>query len=130
MTATQITTSTTGLLTVVAIETPSLGDRSYLVHDGRTAFVVDPQRDIDRILDLLTEHRVHLTHVFETHIHNDYVTGGLALARATGAAYLVNAADEVAFDRTPVTDGQIVHVGEGMRILALATGYTLPRWSS
>ena len=130
MTATQITTSTTGLLTVVAIETPSLGDRSYLVHDGRTAFVVDPQRDIDRILDLLTEHRVHLTHVFETHIHNDYVTGGLALARATGAAYLVNAADEVAFERTPVTDGQIVHVGERMRILALATpGHTFTHLS-
>ena len=38
--------------------------------------------------------------MFETHIHNDYLTGGLALARATGAAYHVNAADQVAFDRT------------------------------
>ena len=37
----------------------------------------------------------------ETHIHNDYVTGGYELARRTGAAYAVNAAhDEVAFDRT------------------------------
>ena len=44
-----------------------------------------------------------ITHVFETHLHNDYVTGGLALAQATGAAYHVNAADEVAFDRVPVT---------------------------
>ena len=34
------------------LETPSLGDRSYLVHDGEVAFVVDPQRDIDRVLDL------------------------------------------------------------------------------
>ena len=40
-------------LTIVPIETPSLGDRSYLVHDGAVAFVVDPQRDIDRLLDLL-----------------------------------------------------------------------------
>jgi hydroxyacylglutathione hydrolase len=38
---------------IVAIDTPSLGDRSYLVHDGAVAFVVDPQRDIDRILALL-----------------------------------------------------------------------------
>ena len=67
--------------TIVPIETPSLGDRSYLVHDGAVAFVVDPQRDIDRLLDLLDEHDVRLSHVFETHIHNDYVTGGLALAR-------------------------------------------------
>ncbi len=40
-----------------------------------------------------------ITHVFETHLHNDYVTGGLALAQATGAAYHVNAADDVAYDR-------------------------------
>ena len=37
---------------VLPIDTPTLGDRSYLVHDGRVAFVVDPQRDIDRVLDL------------------------------------------------------------------------------
>ena len=67
-------------LTVLVIDTPTLGDRSYLVHDGEVAFVVDPQRDIDRVLALLDEHGVRLTHVFETHIHNDYVTGGLALA--------------------------------------------------
>ncbi|MDP2772155.1 MAG: MBL fold metallo-hydrolase, partial [Nocardioides sp.] len=60
-------------LTVLPIETPSLGDRSYLVHDGEVAFVVDPQRDIDRVLDLLDKQEVRLTHVFETHIHNDYV---------------------------------------------------------
>ena len=78
-------------LTIRVIETPSLGDRSYLVHDGRVAFVVDPQRDIDRVLEVLEADGVRLTHVFETHIHNDYVTGGLALAEATGAAYLVNA---------------------------------------
>ena len=35
---------------VVIIETPALGDRSYLIHDGADAVVVDPQRDIGRIL--------------------------------------------------------------------------------
>ena len=34
---------------VETIETPSLGDRSYLVHDGRVGLVVDPQRDVDRV---------------------------------------------------------------------------------
>jgi hypothetical protein len=37
---------------VAAIDTPALGDRSYLAHDGDVALVVDPQRDIDRMLDL------------------------------------------------------------------------------
>ncbi len=117
-------------LTVLTIETPSLGDHSYLVHDGEVAFVVDPQRDIDRILDLLDEHDVRLTHVFETHIHNDYVTGGLALAQRTGADYLVNGEDDVSFDRTPVRDGEVVAVGDRMRVVAVATpGHTFTHLS-
>jgi glyoxylase-like metal-dependent hydrolase (beta-lactamase superfamily II)/rhodanese-related sulfurtransferase len=117
-------------LTIVPIETPTLGDRSYLVHDGKVAFVVDPQRDIDRVLDLLAEDAVRLTHVLETHIHNDYVTGGLALAQATGAAYLVNGADDVSFERTPISDGDVVEVGERMRLTVLATpGHTFTHLS-
>ena len=112
-------------LRVVALDTPTLGDRSYLVHDGSVAFVVDPQRDIDRVLELLGREHVTLTHVFETHVHNDYVTGGLALARATGAAYHVNVADPVAFARTPVADGDRIAVGERMTLTVRATpGHT------
>jgi hydroxyacylglutathione hydrolase len=117
-------------LTIRTIETPSLGDRSYLVHDGEVAFVVDPQRDIDRILELLRVEGVRLTHVFETHIHNDYVTGGLALARATGATYLVNADDQVSYDRTPIRDGEIVEVGDRMRVRVIHTpGHTFTHLS-
>ena len=65
-----------------------------------------------------------ITHVAETHMHNDYVTGGFALAREVGASYLVNADDPVGFDRTPVSDGDAVEVG-GMRVRVLATpGHT------
>ncbi len=118
------------MLTVRTIETPSLGDRTYVVHDGEVAFVVDPQRDIDRVLEVLADDGVRLTHVLETHIHNDYVTGGLALAQATGAAYLVNAADQVAFDRTRVGEGDVVEVGTRMRLRAIATpGHTFTHLS-
>ncbi|RSN70001.1 MBL fold metallo-hydrolase [Actinomadura sp. WAC 06369] len=107
------------------VETSSLGDRSYLAHDGRVALVVDPQRDIDRVLALAGRLGVRITHVAETHVHNDYVSGGLALARLTGAAYLVAAADDVAFDRTPVAGGDEIAVSPGMRVTAVATpGHT------
>src|SRR5438034_895955 len=112
------------MVEVLQIETPTLGDRSYLVHDGEAALVIDPQRDIDRVIALATDAGVRVTHVAETHVHNDYVTGGLALARAAGAAYLVNADDPVSFDRTPVSDGDLVEIG-GMRLRVLATpGHT------
>jgi glyoxylase-like metal-dependent hydrolase (beta-lactamase superfamily II)/rhodanese-related sulfurtransferase len=112
------------LIDIVVIDTPSLGDRSYLATDGSVAIVIDPQRDIDRVLALAQSRGVLITHVFETHIHNDYVTGGLALALATGAAYHVNGADQVSFDRIPVAGGDKIDVGE-MRVLVIATpGHT------
>ncbi len=91
---------------VQIIETSELGDRSYVVHEGGTAVVIDPQRDIDRVLALLEEQGLTLAAAAETHIHNDYVTGGLELAQRTGADYLVNGDDDVAYDRTPVRDGE------------------------
>jgi hydroxyacylglutathione hydrolase len=121
---------TTTDLTIIPIETPTLGDRSYVVHDGEVAFVVDPQRDIDRVLAILDEHAVRLTDVFETHLHNDYLTGGLALAQRIGAAYHVNADDEVSFERTPIHDGDTVEVGSRMRMTAISTpGHTFTHLS-
>ena len=115
---------------IIAVETPSLGDRSYLVHDGEVAFVVDPQRDIDRILDLAGREGVRITHVLETHIHNDYVTGGWALAQQVGAQYLVNAEDAVSFERVPVRDGDVIVISPSLRVRVLHTpGHTFTHLS-
>jgi hydroxyacylglutathione hydrolase len=113
------------MVEVLQIETPTLGDRSYLAHDGDVAVVIDPQRDIDRVTALAERHGVRITHVAETHIHNDYVSGGLALSREAGAAYLVGAADPVSFRREPVRDGDAVPIGPAMRLRVMATpGHT------
>jgi hydroxyacylglutathione hydrolase len=112
------------MMEILAVDTPSLGDRGYLATDGAVALVVDAQRDFDRVVDLARDRGVEITHVFETHVHNDYVTGGLALARAVGAQYIVNGADPVRFDRTPIEDGDVIGVG-GMRMQAIGTpGHT------
>jgi hydroxyacylglutathione hydrolase len=117
------------MIEIVVISTPSLGDRSYLATDGTVALVVDPQRDIDRVLVAAADRGVAVTAVFETHIHNDYVSGGLALARETGAAYHVNAADQVVFGRAAITDDDELRVGT-MRVRALATpGHTFTHLS-
>ncbi|MEU9827313.1 MBL fold metallo-hydrolase [Micromonospora chersina] len=110
---------------VSVIATSSLGDRSYLASDGRVGVVVDPQRDVDRVLYLAGVKGVRISHVVETHVHNDYVSGGLELARVTGARYLVAAADEVGFDRVPVSDGDQVAVSDSVRLRVIGTpGHT------
>ncbi len=109
---------------IVVIETPELGDRSYLVHAGGAGFVVDPQRDIDRMLSAIESAGVRLSHVFETHIHNDYVSGGLALSAATGAHYVVARADQVHFPRVPAEEGSQFQSGQ-LTVAALHTpGHT------
>lgn len=112
------------MVDVAVVQTSELGDRSYIAHDGHVAIVVDPQRDLDRLQTVLHERGLRCAMVLETHIHNDYVSGGLQLARQHDAPYVVNAADEVAFARHGVADGDELSVG-GMRVRVVATpGHT------
>lgn len=111
-------------LQVDVLETPELGDRSYVVHDGRVAVVIDPQRDLDRLERLVAASGVVVGMVLETHIHNDYVTGGYELSQRCGVPYAVNAADAVGFDRLMVTDGDELQVGH-LQVRVVATpGHT------
>src|SRR6266511_469198 len=111
------------MLEIIPIETPSLDDRSYFAHHVEVALVVEPQRDRYRLLALAEQHGLRITHVFETHVHNDYVSGGLALAKATDAAYHVNADDPVSFARVPVRDGDAIQAADTMRVL-VTPGHT------
>jgi glyoxylase-like metal-dependent hydrolase (beta-lactamase superfamily II)/rhodanese-related sulfurtransferase len=104
--------SSTRGYSLATLETPSLGDRSYVVWSGGIAAIIDPQRDVDRVWAQLEEHELDVAVVVETHIHNDYVSGGLELARRTSADYCVSATDTVAYDRRPVAHGDRVEFGD------------------
>ncbi|MEV6206798.1 MBL fold metallo-hydrolase [Kitasatospora sp. NPDC051914] len=107
------------------VELTGLGNRSYLAGGATAAVAVDPPRDVDRLVEAAARQGVRIALVVETHLHNDYVTGGLELARLTGARYLVPAAARVAFDRVPVADGDVFEVDAGLALRAVATpGHT------
>jgi glyoxylase-like metal-dependent hydrolase (beta-lactamase superfamily II)/rhodanese-related sulfurtransferase len=105
------TTTRTTHPQIVILETPNLGDRSYVVHLEGAAVVVDPQRDIDRVEAVIAEHGLQVTHVIETHIHNDYVSGGKVLAEKIGADYVVPAGYELQYEATQVADGEVFTSG-------------------
>ncbi|GHE03244.1 MBL fold metallo-hydrolase [Streptomyces alanosinicus] len=117
---------------VDTIETAGLGNRSYLAGGERAAVVVDPPRDIDRVIAAAVRRGVRISHVVETHVHNDYVTGGLELARVTGAAYLVPAGAAVSYARVPVRDGDRHEIdpAAGLVLRALATPGHTPHHTS
>ncbi|KAB1990544.1 MBL fold metallo-hydrolase [Streptomyces triticiradicis] len=115
---------------VDTIEVAGLGNRSYLAGGPRTAVAVDPPRDAERMLTAAARRGVRIAYVVETHLHNDYVSGGLELARLTGAAYLVPAGARVAFERAPVADGDTTEVDAGLTLRALATPGHTPHHTS
>ncbi|WP_139982047.1 rhodanese-like domain-containing protein [Nocardioides litoris] len=109
---------------VVTIEVPSLGNRCHLVHDGRVALVVDPPRDTALVERAAEEAGVEVAAVAETHVHNDYVSGGLALARRHGADLLLSADERVAFERLGVRDGDELRYGDVAVQVLDAPGHT------
>ena len=116
----------TDQLHVIAFDAPGLGDRSYLVHDGSVGAVIDAQRDTAPYLGTAAGLGIEIVLVLETHIHNDYVSGGLSLARRTGAAYGVPAGEQVDFaaECDALDEGAVRSVG-GLRLTVLATpGHT------
>ncbi len=111
--------------------TSGLGDATYLVASDGEAALVDPQRDAWRFLAVAAERGWRVTHVVETHVHNDYLSGALEVRAATGARLVVPARGGYAFPHDGADEGTVVEVG-GLRLTAMATpGHTFEHlaWS-
>ena len=113
-------------MTVVTFDAQGLGDRSYLISDGTVGVVVDAQRDPAPYIAQATKLEVSIAAVLETHIHNDYVSGGLALSRATGAIYAIPAGEAVSFaGEARCARGRRVLSAGSLEVTAIATdGHT------
>lgn len=93
------------------IRTPGLGDSTYvLVHEG-LAVVVDPQLDYDRFVMVIEETRSDPRFVLETHVHNDYLSGGLSLSRHLGAELVFPAGAAPAFRHRPAFHHEDIDAG-------------------
>lgn len=96
---------------IETIRTEGLGDSTHiLIHEG-IAVVVDPQRDLDRFERVLNDEDADLRMVIETHLHNDYVSGGLAMSRQTGAELLMPAGAAPVFRHRPAFHHEDVDLG-------------------
>ena len=112
------------LIRQFAIE--GLGHLSTLLadEDAGVAVVVDPRRDVDVYLREAAERDLRISHVLETHLHNDYVSGGRDLAAMTGATHGIGAGAALAHEHRPLRDGETVTVGR-LELTALDTpGHT------
>jgi hydroxyacylglutathione hydrolase len=103
-----------------------LGNNAHLLISERdkVGVLIDPLRDVDQYLTVAQSQGVRITHVCETHIHNDFLSGSRELAAATGARIVASADSKLEFDHHAVRHGDTLEVGE-IKLSVLATpGHT------
>src|SRR5579864_3084961 len=101
-----------------------LAHASYMLGSEGEAAVVDPQRDVEIYLKAAEQQGLKVRHIFETHLHADFVSGHLELAKRTGAKIYIGAQAGATFPHVALHDGSQVQVGK-LRISALETpGHT------
>ena len=94
---------------------PSKACLSYMIGvPGKDAIVVDPARFLDFYIDLAASESMTITHVIDTHVHADHISGGPDLAARVGATYhlpLEDAGGSVPFPNEPLQDGTEIDLG-------------------
>ncbi|WP_406659897.1 MBL fold metallo-hydrolase [Methanolobus sp. ZRKC3] len=104
--------------------TGGIAHSSYLLGANRTCAVIDPRRDIDTYIEQAQEMGVKITHILETHLHADFISGHLDLARRTGAQIYAPKAGNCDFEHIPLSEGDSFRL-EGIHIDVLETpGHT------
>ena len=111
------------------IQTEGIASLSYLVGDDATgnAAVIDPRADVDVYLDLARRNQLAITHVFETHIHADLLSGARELAARSGTARIhasVEGDAKYDFDVEAVRDGDRFEFGDLILTARHTPGHT------
>ena len=101
-----------------------LAHASYMLGSDGIAVVVDPQRDVDIYLKTAAEQGLRIEHIFETHLHADFVSGHRELAERTGAKIYIGAAAGAKFPHVAVKDGTTVSFGESLIRVLETPGHT------
>jgi hydroxyacylglutathione hydrolase len=97
---------------------------SYLIGGDETCAIVDPRRDVQIYIDAACEQGLKITHILETHLHADFISGHMDLARKTGARIYAPRSARCRFDHAPLAGGDSFRL-EHMRFSVLETpGHT------
>jgi hydroxyacylglutathione hydrolase len=103
---------------------PGLAHLSYLLGGKETCAIIDPRRDIEEYITVTKAMGMRITHILETHLHADFVSGHIDLAARTGAEIIVPKAGQCKFPHQPVKEGDEFQI-EDMKIRVLDTpGHT------
>ncbi len=101
-----------------------LAHASYMLASGGEAVVVDPQRDVELYIKAAKVLGVAIRHIFETHLHADFVSGHKELAARTGAKIYMGVQAGATFPHVPVSDGFELRFGKALIRVLETPGHT------
>jgi hydroxyacylglutathione hydrolase len=103
-----------------------LGNSAYLIgsHDTKKGILIDPLRDVDQYLHAASERGLTLTHVLDTHLHADFVSGSREIAQQTGAVIGASAEAKVGFEHQPLTEDSLIDLGAFQLRVVTTPGHT------
>jgi len=88
---------------------------SYILAGNQSCAVIDPRRDVDMYIDEARDLGVNITHILETHLHADFVSGHMDLAARTGAKIYAPKSGKCKFEHVPLAEGDSIEI-EDMRL--------------
>ncbi|GAC1420647.1 MAG: MBL fold metallo-hydrolase [Candidatus Velthaea sp.] len=111
---------------VITFAADGVSDHSYMLVDDatKTAAVIDAQRDVWTYLDEADLHGLTIRFAFDTHVHNDFISGSRALSDVTGAVVVQAAGSNIEYPVRFVADGDRIDVGAFAVRAMLTPGHT------
>lgn len=108
------------------ISIAGLGCNSYVIGCPGTgqAVVIDPKRDVQDYLDISRDEGMRITHIIETHVHADHVSGSQELRSLTGADIHISEHAPVSYEHKKLTQGQIIEFGNVKLEVIYTPGHT------
>ena len=104
--------------------TKKIAHSSYILAGDDVCAVIDPQRDTDIYIKEAREMGLDIIHIFQTHLHADFISGHMDLAKKTNAKIYAPKSANCTFDHVPLAEGDTVNI-EDMEISVLETpGHT------
>ena len=103
---------------------PKIAHSSYILAGQKTCAVVDPRRDVDIYIEAAKELGMRITHILETHLHADFISGHIDLAERTGAVIYAPRKGKCAFEHVALREGDTFEI-EDVSIRVIETpGHT------
>ena len=107
------------------IYTKCLSQGSYYIECNKEVAIIDPIREIETYIEKAKKSGAKIKYIFETHIHADFISGHLNLAKKTGAKIIYGPKSETTFNKTIASDYEKFKLGNSTIVAIHTPGHTI-----